>query len=151
MDKDIKAVFGKVWPVHVANLTRHVIACRKAFDGDLDMFLVMAVIGERTLSERNADPTMDYDGFRSGRGALSRPLEINLRSIAEFSGIPRETVRRKLVALEKKGWISRSEDGTLHATRQAARDLEPLTEAGIQYVAAMMRLIGEVLPARPPG
>lgn len=61
MQDDIKAVFGRVWPKHVASLTRFLIASRAAFGGDLDMFLVLAVIGDRTFSERHANPNMDYE------------------------------------------------------------------------------------------
>jgi DNA-binding MarR family transcriptional regulator len=138
---DVKAVFGKVWPTHVASLTRFLIACRRSFDGDLDLFLVLAVIGDRTFSERHADPNLTYDEFRSVGTPGTRPIDINLRSIAAFSGIPRETVRRKIAELESRGWITRNKDGSLAATRKASADLEPLTEAGIEYVAGMLELL----------
>jgi len=46
LEADIKQRFGLVWPAHVTNLTQLLVAARNAFDGDLDMFLVLAVIGE---------------------------------------------------------------------------------------------------------
>ena len=55
-DDEVKAAFGKVWPVHVHSLTRFLIECRKHFNDDLDMFLVLAVIGERTYSQLHAYP-----------------------------------------------------------------------------------------------
>jgi DNA-binding MarR family transcriptional regulator len=138
---DVKSAFGKIWPTHVASLTRFLIACRKSFDGDLDLFLVLAVIGDRTFSERHADPNLTYDEFRSVGTPGTQPIDINLRSIAAFSGIPRETVRRKIAELESRGWITRNKDGSLAATRKASADLEPLTEAGIEYVAGMLELL----------
>lgn len=141
MKDDVKAVFGTVWPTHVASLTRFLITCRRSFGGDLDLFLVLAVIGDRTFSERHADPKLDYDTFKSVGTPGTPPIDINLRSIAAFSGIPRETVRRKIAELERRGWITRNQDGSLAATRQAAADLEPLTEAGIDYVAGMLELL----------
>jgi hypothetical protein len=92
-----------VWPTHVSNLTRFLITCRKVFGGDIDMFLVLAVIGDRTFSQRHADQALDYEAFRYGRGEKTPSLDINLRSIADFSGIPRETVRRKINQLLKAG------------------------------------------------
>jgi hypothetical protein len=140
MDDEVKAAFGKVWPVHVQSLTRFLIECRRAFDGDLDMFLVLAVIGDRTYSQQHADPDMTYDAFRSGHASQTEAIDINLRSIAEFSGIPRETVRRKLNDLLEKGWVRRNANGSLTATRTASDDLQPLTLASITYIADMLRL-----------
>ena len=151
MKDDVKAVFGTVWPTHVASLTRFLITCRRSFGGDLDLFLVLAVIGDRTFSQRHADPGLDYGTFKSRGAPETPPLDINLRSIAAFSGIPRETVRRKLAELERRGWIARKADGSLAATRKAATDLEPLTEASIDYVAGMLELLKGTLRANNSG
>lgn len=146
MEDEVKTVFGKVWPVHVHSLTRFLIECRKSFDGDLDMFLVLAVIGERTYSQQHADPSLTYDEFQSGRAANTRVRDINLRSIAEFSGIPRETVRRKIAALAERGWVERNGDESLVATRKASVDLQPLTLESISYIAQMLTLVRDALP-----
>ena len=147
MEDEVKAVFGKVWPVHVHSLTRFLIECRKTFDGDLDMFLVLAVIGERTYSQQHADPDMSYEAFRSGKAGSTQLIDINLRSIAEFSGIPRETVRRKINELMEKGWIARNSEGSLTATRKSATDLAPLTKTSINYIADMLDLLKSTLLA----
>lgn len=72
MEDEVKAIFGKLWPAHVSSLTKPMIACRKAFDGDLDMFLVLAVIGDRTCSQRHAHPDMTCDDFNSGEAGRTR-------------------------------------------------------------------------------
>lgn len=146
MEHEVKAAFGKVWPVHVHSLTRFLIECRRTFNDDLDMFLVLAVIGERTYSQRHADPALTYDEFRAGKAAATTVRDINLRSIAEFSGIPRETVRRKIAELTELGWITRNSSGSLVATRKASMDLEPLTQASITYIAEMLTLLKNALP-----
>lgn len=145
----MKAAFGKVWPVHVHSLTRFLIECRRVFDDDLDMFLVLAVIGERTYSQQHADPTLTYEEFQAGKAAMTPPKDINLRSIAEFSGIPRETVRRKIAELSDKGWLTRNSEGSLVATRKASKDLQPLTAASITYIAEMMTLLEAALTDDP--
>jgi hypothetical protein len=143
MDVKIMAAFGKIWPTHVSSLADFLIACRTAFHGDIDMFLVMTVIGDRTFSQRHADPDLDYETFRSGAGPSTTSLDINLRSIADFSGIPRETVRRKINQLVKLGWVAKQPDGSLLATSKARDDLEPLTRASIQYISRMYKLFSE--------
>jgi hypothetical protein len=150
MDAAIKAAFGKIWPAHVSNLTRFLISCRKAFGGDIDMFLVLAVIGDRTFSQRHADQGLDYEAFRDRRGGKTLSLDINLRSIADFSGIPRETVRRKINQLLKLGWVAKQHDGSLLATSKAKTDLEPLTLASIQYISGMMQLFTETFGTEAP-
>jgi len=136
----VRAKFGKIWPAHVGSLTGFLIDCRRYFDGDLDMMLVLAVIGDRTFSNRNADPTMNFEQFQAAP-ALTTPEDINIRSIADFSGIPRETVRRKVGQLADKGWIERKGDGFIVATQKSKQDLEPLTLSSIKFVARMMRLL----------
>ena len=143
MDDKIMAAFGKVWPAHVGSLTQFLITCRTAFDGDIDMFLILAVIGDRTFSQRHADPELDYEGFRSGVSKSTPSLVINLRSISDFSGVPRETVRRKINQLVKLGWVKKQRDGSFQATSKAKKDLEPLTLASIQYISGMMQLFTE--------
>lgn len=90
---------------------------------------------------------MDYEGFRSGNVSSTPRLDINLRSIAAFSGIPRETVRRKVAELVKRGWVVRAGNGSLAATAKAKADLEPLTDASIQYLGAMLDLLASSIPA----
>ncbi len=141
-EDEIRDKFGTIWPAHVGSLTQLIIACRRSFDGDLDMFLVMCVIGDRSFSARKADPDMDYDGFRNT--SVTQPEDINIKSISDFSGIPRETVRRKVAQLTEKGWVSRNADGFIVATRKAKTDLEPLTLASIKYVGRMMQLFRSV-------
>lgn len=138
MEDVVRTNFGKIWPAHVGSLTWFLIECRRHFDGDLDMMLVLSVIGDRTFSQQNADPRMDFEGFRASQ--VSTPAhDINIRSISDFSGIPRETVRRKVGQLVRKGWIDRTDDGFLVATKRAKEELEPLTLVSINYLSRMMK------------
>lgn len=147
MKESIKDKFGLVWPIHVTNLVRLLVAAREAFDGDMDMFLVLAVVGDRSFSVRRADPDQTYDAWQMEGHPLVAPEDINIRSIADFSGIPRETVRRKLVGLGEKGWVARNKHGMLVATVKARRELEPLTHAGIEYLSELFELFKK-LPSR---
>lgn len=82
---------------YVQFLTEHLSDCAAAFGGDLDFVLVMAILGQRRIEAAREHPeTPEPDVSRIGMSALR---------IADVSGIPRETVRRKLEALRTKGWI----------------------------------------------
>lgn len=139
-DREIRDNFGKVWPAHVSNLTGFLISARSAFGGDLDLFLVLAVIGDRTFEPGRVSPSFTFDDFMSEETVKPEPVSLNTYSISQFSRIPRETVRRKVQELVDRGWVERTEDGSLKATRKAAVDLLPLTEASMKYLARMSDL-----------
>lgn len=143
MQDVVQADFSRAWPAHIHNLTRFLIDCRKAFDGDLDMLLILSLIDDRTFSPRHTDQALDYDGLRDGLTDETPQPDISLRSIADFSGIPRESVRRKISQLVKLGCVAQQRDGALRATRRAKKTLEPQTLSNIQSVSAMIQLFAE--------
>ena len=126
--------FGKLHAQHVGALTRHLVECRQAFGGDLDLFLVMTIIGERTFPARNAPAEMSHAQFVHGHVGDTEAAAINQQSIADYSGIPRETVRRKIEILIEKGWILRDESKLLTATNKANAELFQLTESTLRYL-----------------
>ena len=139
----LRQQFGKVHALHVAALTRHLIACRRVCDGDLDLFLVLTIIGERTFTARNAPDDMTHDDFIEGSVASLQPAAINLQSIADYSGIPRETVRRKIQILRDKGWITKDERNFVTVTDQAKANLNELTESSLKYLVEIDSALGE--------
>lgn len=134
----VRANFGTIWPAHVETLTWFLIECRRHFRGDLDLMLVLCVIGDRTLSRAKTPADLKYEEVLVGRSRHT-PDALNTRSIADFSDIPRETVRRKVQELMDLGWVKRNEEGYLMATQEAAVDLAPLTEKSFQYLARMAK------------
>ena len=128
--------FGDLWPVHHRGFTTLMIECRKHFNGDMDEMLVLSAIGERTLTpQRSAGLT--YPDFMGGRRNDSKKGRINTQSISDSTGIPRETVRRKVAHLVDRGWVQRNEDGTFEVTEKAAIDLAPATQAAFDYLLAV--------------
>lgn len=127
--------FSRIWPIHVEGFSALLITLRQHFGGDLDCMLVLAVIGTRTLPHRRLGDG-SYEDFNKGT-RLHEPDPINIQSIAACTGIPRETVRRKIQWLEAQGWLERNGNGWLFATGKAARDLAPMTEATIRYLTCI--------------
>lgn len=138
---ELTSNFGRIWPVHVEEFTRLLITLRAQFGGDLDRMLVLAVIGLRTLPARRVDG-LSYAEFQAGQ-TVDRPSPINVQSIAETSGIPRETVRRKVRELESAGWIERRDDGYLAVSHRAREDLAAGTEATFRYLIAIGSICAE--------
>jgi hypothetical protein len=129
----LERYFGDLWPTHNHCFTSLLIECRKHFEGDLDAMLILAVIGDRTLPPERVQG-LSYQDFRAGRRAGAPQKMINIQSIADSTGIPRETVRRKVARLIERGWVDRKEDGALVVMERAAVDLAPATRATFQYL-----------------
>jgi hypothetical protein len=130
--------FGTFHSWHVAALTRHLIECRKTFDGDMDLFLVLTIVGERTFTTGEVRSGMSREAFLNGSVSDTKATAINLQSIAEYSGIPRETVRRKIEILIQKGWVVRDSNKYLTATDKANANLRELTESSDRYIRVVL-------------
>lgn len=81
------------------------------FDGDLLELLVLGEISMRNVDQffrkGGADVPEKWLDDDQRRAQLMQPC--NVLSIAEATGIPRETVRRKVKQLIDKGWLARDE------------------------------------------
>ncbi|MBF9031447.1 hypothetical protein HKCCE3408_13675 [Rhodobacterales bacterium HKCCE3408] len=133
----IERNFATVWPAQVAGFTRFLVHLRRVFDGDLDLMLVLAVIGDRTRKENWARELVDYESLTRGPAGAPNQSPTNLQSIVEASGIPRETVRRKLLVLPEKGWVTRDEAGHLTVSKQASTDLKDATVHAVDYLSTL--------------
>jgi hypothetical protein len=110
-------------------------AARLAFDGDVEKAVVLLEVVVRAAQ----DPRLTGVDLET---VLSGPLDfppnvtttINMRSIADSSGIPKETVRRKVVALVNEGLIRR-DGNNLSLGRAAAPVLMPIREAILKLAA----------------
>ncbi|WP_417604528.1 hypothetical protein [Oceanimonas baumannii] len=137
-DEHITTHFGRIWPAHVKALTELLIKLRQHFDGDLDLMLILAIIGTRSQPSRQTN-TMTYAQFISGDRPLPASRPINIQSVAECSGIARETVRRKVAKLADMGLIKREQSGNLMITALATNPLTSSTEASLQYLVEMQK------------
>ncbi len=83
----------------------------------------------RIKSAGSNPPPADPDGA----------ARINTLSVALYTEIPRETVRRKVGLLVKNGWLDCDALGNLSPTAQAASDLAKGTAATLAYLETLKR------------
>jgi hypothetical protein len=89
-------------------IVRHLVRIYAAFDGDLVAAIVLGEVAHHNLSAYIAEAA---DKRRRGAHTPTRMpdrsdyLPTNAFSIAQATGIPRQTVRRKVQALVARGWI----------------------------------------------
>jgi DNA-binding transcriptional ArsR family regulator len=128
----VAARLDSIYPSHIGAFVRLLTDLRTQFDGDLDAMLVLAA----TSASAQADG--GWDALLEGETLNAHHRPTNTQSIAHQTGIPRETVRRKLRWLQDKGWVTRDVQGNWTPSGTAARDLEPATEATITYLRTVL-------------
>lgn len=123
---------------HVRGFCELLIHLRSALGNDLDMVLILAVIAERQYSARQQTGEPGQSGDDPARQTY--PTGINALSVAEYTGIPRETARRKIALLISNGWVLRDPCGILSPTPKAAVDLAHSTAATLRYLSVIAQL-----------
>ena len=102
----IRENYSRVAPALLSALTDYLIVSRRQ-SNDLDRQLVLLIIMLRSAMARGfAD--LPSEQVLSGDLDSLPTLWTNIRSIADSTGIPRETVRRKVNDLIKDGLVKRS-------------------------------------------
>lgn len=128
-------------------LADHLADASRAFGGDMKMVVLLAVLGQMHLGvARAAEAQVHGDGLPPGRRGMTT------HRLADITGIPRETARRKLTLMEKNGWLVH--DGTLwmlamNGAEAAARaDLADLDARGIRRAARLFSTLAPLVPGR---
>jgi hypothetical protein len=126
---------------------RLLVVLREVFGNDLDKVVILAVIGQQML----ADPALQGRGLDQV-GTVLPPIEphrlTNIGSIATATGIPRESVRRKVEELIAADWLARSPSGQLSVSPRGASDLHPSTLTAIDMLDSVFAQFIGMLNAR---
>ena len=77
--------------------TEHLADLNRVFEQDLQEMLVLAIVGQRRLEVALA-------GNDIGREGPARAC-ISASRISDVAHMPRQTVRRKLLGLQARGWV----------------------------------------------
>jgi hypothetical protein len=131
----------------------------RAFDGDMAEMIVLGEIAQRNASRLfGAGPAnggVKVEAvLRDPAQRQARLVPCNALSVAETTGIPRETVRRKVQKLIARGWVSRESNGYLYTTTAVANHFEAFnfeTFEGVLAAADRLRRLADAdSEKRPP-
>lgn len=104
---------------------RHLIGLYRSFGGDLVAVIVLGEVAHHNLApliNRALTPHELSENLGTSEGGGHHSfLPTNAFSIAQATGIPRETVRRKIANLIRRGWLEKDADGNLFVAAEAAR------------------------------
>ena len=138
--------FDDIYPAYRTAFARLLVTLRKEFDGDLDAMLVLLTLSLGTERE-NWGEVLLGQAERAGAVRVTNTL-----SISQATGIPRETVRRKLDSMTAKGWIERDAQRSWVPTARAAEDLRAGSRETIDFIRALLSAARAARPrqARSP-
>jgi hypothetical protein len=118
---------------------------RGAFGGDLDKFLIMLVVGLRAAGHEDFAPALlRYQA--TGETPVFPSLGLNIQSIADSIGAPKETIRRKVTELVNAGWIERR-GNELFLTPAAYEAHTPVREAIYMLAVRYYELVSATVEA----
>lgn len=155
--EEVRAIFDADYMTYqycfVEFFIEHLSDISRAFRGDLQALIVLALIGQVQMRAMR-------QAAMAGQDPWSLPperLSISASRIADVTGIPRQTVRRKFAVLEQKGWVMRTESGAYRlavladGSAPARIDLETLDRRAVARVARLFRDLEAIVGAQPQG
>jgi hypothetical protein len=135
------AEFHMAWTVF---FVRHMSALYRQF-GNLEDGLLLAAIGIGPMAEKlKAFRATGEAHHLTYGGTVEEPSVTNAVRLSEITGIPRQTVRRKLQAFAKQGWVEQLPDRQWRLARRpdksaaVAADLSKANREMVQELAQLM-------------
>ena len=123
----------------VEMISDHFADCSRTFKGDLQQVVILALIGQVLIEH-----------YRKNGGDLSQIRGISTSRLSDLTGIPRQTVRRKLALLANHGWIEQTELGSWRmvandGATKAGQDLVELNDRNRDRIARFLSAVSPLL------
>lgn len=122
------------------------------FGGDLALAIVLGEIAHHSTRRmiREALPASGKDAktLLTDEFVDANLRRCNMLSVAQASGVPRETVRRKVEKLVVLGLVSRAADGTLAITRKAGTHFRGFDREQMQGLLELAERVRKVATPR---
>ncbi|MEG0820459.1 MAG: Crp/Fnr family transcriptional regulator [Burkholderiaceae bacterium] len=135
-------------------MTTRLRSIYQAFDGDLTLALVLGELSMRNIESlyppHASINRLAEQAMAPQREGARRLRPCNALSIAEVTGIPRETVRRKLGKLLDLGWIERTTDDMYVITDKVGAVFSAFDDSQAADLLTTSEQIREVLATSRP-
>jgi hypothetical protein len=134
--------FHLAWTIFIVG---HLSALRCRF-GDLEDALLLAALGLGPVAgklkdfQATQDPRHLFYGAAVGEATVTNAIRL-----AELTGIPRQTVRRKLQAFAKRGWVEQTADRSWRLARRpdmSASITADMAAANQDFLRQLAQLLG---------
>lgn len=132
---------------------RHLLGLYREFDGDMVSVIVLGEVAHHNMSAMMSGARSPLELSQSLLAAVDTPhqtlIPTNVFSIAQATGIPRETVRRKVDNLARRGWLVKERGGNLFVTASARASFAPFHVERMVDLLETARAIDTLLDNRP--
>jgi hypothetical protein len=126
-------------------MVEHLVRVNQAFDGDFDRAIVLGTIGQYNLrwfyDEIVLHSTESLEELIARGAHLSNMRPCNAMSVSSSTGIPRETVRRKISWLIDKQWVREEGRGKLYITAASRTHFKTLHS---ELIATFFETVGRL-------
>jgi hypothetical protein len=127
VERLFRSDFPRFQGLWVEQHLRLMLALRRHVGNDLDKIIILSAIGQQQLGDPGRQQRA-YAPSAQGEPPDHSGRFTNIDRIAAATGIPRESVRRKVNELIKVGWVVRTGSRALAVHPRAAVDMQPATE-----------------------
>ncbi|MCU0809845.1 MAG: helix-turn-helix domain-containing protein [Thiobacillaceae bacterium] len=144
--------FDKAYGLVAFSLNRyivdHLLRFARQFGPDYPMLVVWGVLAHQCvihLIPAGSRPTdvLDQNGLLADPNPDLRP--VRQRDLSQITGIPKETVRRKLIKLEQSGWIKRKGPGWILDRENLDPELREFSRESAKRMLAVSDHIRQLL------
>jgi CRP-like cAMP-binding protein len=136
---DFDAAFDSAFSLIAFILNRHIVdhmlrSARTLTEGDYERLVIWAVLAHQNVAHLmppGSLPSALLNEHGRVPDAESRMRPLRLRDVAAITGIPRETVRRKLEKLAEQRWVRREGEGWLVSAERVDPDLREFSRESV--------------------
>jgi hypothetical protein len=136
-----EADFTSAQAIWVEGFLTLLVELRRVFGNDMDKVMILSAIGQQMLRDP-AMPTMPLEVANTVGPGVHSDRRTNIDALARATGIPRESVRRKVNELTEAGLVRRADDGGIVIADGAAARLATSTDV---EVAMLDRIFADLL------
>ena len=152
-DFDVKFenAFGPISFVANRHLIEHMIRVRRTLGIDYDTMLIWGVLAHLNVAHMlppgKTKSLIEIENEHRNPVTGMRPLR--LRDLEQVTGLPRETIRRKLSKLQKKNFILQTEDGWIWNREAIDPELHAFTKETVRRLLEAAKAIVVLLDESP--
>jgi hypothetical protein len=143
IQEEIEAHYPVIAADLLEPLLRFMTVARDVLGGDAEKILVMLVVSVRTKQHPDF-VELTPEQLSSGEMPVLPSLGVNIRSIADSTGIPKETVRRKAAELVDAGFLARK-GGDFRYTAEGYEAVASAREALERLAARNYQIVSQLL------
>lgn len=134
--------------------TEHMLRVYRLFEGDFVAGLVLATVAQHNVQEyyeRTAARSQgSFDSSVDAGAHMPHLRTCNALSVASATGLPRETVRRKVRWLEQQNMLTVGPRGRLVVVRHLSRRFTDFDAGTLVRFEACARQVLAILDGKPP-